>query len=468
MDNIINLLNIEISLEQEIVKSLSVELRNIKHIYDCLIPNKNKKDIISTEKLRQQDIFYEFMGILSSYNTTLYDELIKIGKKIINNRKDSLSQDSFFLPLNSITHDDKIKPLSQMVKQNVKIYLDVRTLLFFSANYMVEFYENLENEKETKKDLKKRAEYALRNIKNNLPLTTKDINTITLLIQQQENMDKEELFSELNGYIDSKKSAQIKTEENVTLKEKSKSYVDDEKQVITEKKQDKKNPIIRNYLITIRSFNYDTNAINEFLNAISYNDDIEDIISEMLLEINPDEEAKLYEVISNYLTQITCDEFKEDEIKEDEEVNVLFYDFTNNSNKMIDIIDKEIPKEDYKSILKALELIKKDGATSNRTRTVSLKKIYKLRVGKIRVTFKRLNHNTYIILGIFRKKNQSGSEIIAKTKARNDKFSMYEKSILSSFNVPEIGDKYLRINEEIYENIKNKLKLDKDNKHIKV
>ena len=139
----------------------------------------------------------------------------------------------------------------------------------------------------------------------------------------------------------------------------------------------------------------------------------------------------------------------------------------NNPDKMISIIDKNIPKEDYKSLLKAMELLKKDGAVANRTTTVLLKKIYKLRVDKVRVTFKRLNHNTYIVLGIFRKKDQHGSEVIAKTKSRNDKLSRYEKSIIESADIPEIWNSYLEINEEIYTNVIEKIKLDKNNKYSK-
>lgn len=462
MDNIIKLLDKEILKEEEKIKSLSIKLRDIKHVYDALIPNKNKRNIIKVEKLKDQDTFYEFIDILAYYNKVLYDKLAEIIKEINVCGNNGLSHFNDSRILNNVTLMDKMNKISQMAQKEEELNKKMHDVMIASFNYIVRFYESLEKEKEEKKTLKKKAEYALKNIKKNFPLTSQDINTITLLIEKEEDFDKEELFNSLNNYIDLKKSNIIKIKTETSLSQEKKNYVDDKDVIVMEEKSDKTNPIVSNYLTTIRTFNGNLKAINEFLNAISYNDAIEDIISQMLLEIDYNKERELYDVISNYMIQINVDEFKEDELLEEERVNVLFYDFFNNADKMIDIIDKNIPKEDYKALLKALEQIKKNGAVANRTTTVLLKKIYKLRVGKIRVTFKRLNHNTYIILGIFRKNNQHGSYIISKTKSRADKLSRYENSIIESINIPEIWDSYLKINEEIYDNIieqltKNKL-----------
>lgn len=450
MDNIIKLLEKEILKEDEKIKSLSIKLMDIKHVYDALIPNKNKRNIIKAEKLKDQDTFYEFIEILAYYNKVLYGKLAEIINEINACGNNDLSY-----------CNDSGKLISQIAHKKKELNKKMQNIMAVSFNYIARFYESLEKEKEEKKTLKKKAEYALKNIKKNFSLTSQDINTITLLIEKEEDFDKEELFNELNNYIHLKRCNIIKAKTETPSRKEQKNYVDDKDVIITEEKEDKTNPVVSNYLTTIRAFNDNLNAINEFLNAISYNDDIEDIISEMLLQIDLNEEKKLHDTISNYLVQITYDEFKEDKLTEDEQVNVLFYDFLNNTSKIVNMIDKNIPKEDYKALLKALEQIKKDGAVANRTTTVLLKKIYKLRVGKIRVTFKRLNHNTYIILGVFRKNNQHGSYIISKTKSRADKLSRYEKSIIESINIPDIWNSYLKINEEIYEGIIEQLKTDK-------
>lgn len=450
MDNIIKLLEKEILKEDEKIKSLSIKLMDIKHVYDALIPNKNKRNIIKAEKLKDQGTFYEFIEILAYYNKVLYGKLAEIINEINACGNNDLSY-----------CNDSGKLISQIAHKKKELNKKMQNIMAVSFNYIARFYESLEKEKEEKKTLKKKAEYALKNIKKNFSLTSQDINTITLLIEKEEDFDKEELFNSLNNYIHLLRCNIIKAKTETPSRKEKKNYVDDKDVIITEEKEDKTNPVVSNYLTTIRAFNDNLNAINEFLNAISYNDDIEDIISEMLLQIDLNEEKKLHDTISNYLVQITYDEFKEDKLAEDEQVNVLFYDFLNNTSKIVNMIDKNIPKEDYKALLKALEQIKKDGAVANRTTTVLLKKIYKLRVGKIRVTFKRLNHNTYIILGVFRKNNQHGSYIISKTKSRADKLSRYEKSIIESINIPDIWNSYLKINEEIYEGIIEQLKTDK-------
>ncbi len=468
MDNIIKLLEKEILKEDEKIKSLSIKQRDIKHVYDALIPNKNKRSVIKVQNLEDKETFYEFIEVLAYYNSMLYQKLAEVIKHFSKREKNHLSYDnSNYINLKNVTFADKINQRSKVVREEDEIDRQMHDIMMLSFNFILEFYEGIEKEKEEKKSLKKKAEYALKNIKKNFSLTAQDINTITLLIEKEEDFDKEELFNSLNNYIDLKRCNIIKTKTETPSRKEQKNYVDDKDVIITEEKEDKTNPVVSNYLTTIRAFNGNLNAINEFLNAISYNDDIENIINEMLLQMNPDKERPLYDIVSNYMVQLSCDEFKEDKIAEDEHVNVLFYDFFNDTSKMIDMIDKNIPKEDYKSLLKAMELIKKDGAIANRTTTVLLKKIYKLRVNKVRITFKRLNYNTYIILGIFRKKNQHGSEIIAKTKERNDKLSRYEKLIIESFDISYIWDRYLDLNNEIYDNIIEKIKIDKNNKYSK-
>ena len=62
-----------------------------------------------------------------------------------------------------------------------------------------------------------------------------------------------------------------------------------------------------------------------------------------------------------------------------------------NKNKVLnDCIKSDIPDEYYDDIYKGLNLIKENGAEGKRQNIVRRKKIFKLRVNSIRITYKRL------------------------------------------------------------------------------
>ena len=105
-----------------------------------------------------------------------------------------------------------------------------------------------------------------------------------------------------------------------------------------------------------------------------------------------------------------------------------------------------------------MEQIKFDGAINNRKNIVRIRKVFKLRVNNIRVTFKRISKNVYIVLGIYRKKDNHGAQIIFSTERRNNHLLRDEKQIAEVIKISELWDSYLEKNDEIEEKIFNLLK----------
>ena len=144
---------------------------------------------------------------------------------------------------------------------------------------------------------------------------------------------------------------------------------------------------------------------------------------------------------------------------------MLYYGFNENKNRILDEISN-IPEEYYSDIKKAIELIKLDGAYSKRTnaKKSEIKKVFKLRIDDIRVTFKRISKNVYIILGVFVKKDYHGNRIISTTKKRNYNLLEQEVSILNLFSDDSMKDEALNINSKMEDDILSTLsrrKIDK-------
>ena len=160
MDDIIKILNKEVLTTEEEIRALSVELRNLKHVYDALIPNKKKTNIIKTDKLKDQETFYEFIELLSIYNKVLYN-------KLANTNNDIKKIEKKFLHYHESLEWNMALKKSDLFLQYKEINEKMRNILSLGFNYIVDLYESLEQEKEEKKEHKKRALYALKKIKHN-------------------------------------------------------------------------------------------------------------------------------------------------------------------------------------------------------------------------------------------------------------------------------------------------------------
>ena len=122
-----------------------------------------------------------------------------------------------------------------------------------------------------------------------------------------------------------------------------------------------------------------------------------------------------------------------------------------------DILKGNIPSEYYVDVLKGLEMIKNNDPKTKVSSITTIKKVFKVRINDIRITYKKLSENVFIILGVFCKKDHKGYHVISKTKERNESLCYLESTILKAAEIPDLWDEYLKINNEFAENIVNLL-----------
>ena len=198
--------------------------------------------------------------------------------------------------------------------------------------------------------------------------------------------------------------------------------------------------------------------IYTFLDSIKHDYNIKIILNRIInLLSDSKEDLNLKNIITNYLYKL--EDEKEEVNKKDNNENIIFYyGFLERKNKIYqDIIRNNIPNEYYHDILYGLNLIKKDGAKEKRTSITKLRKVFKLRVKDIRITYRLLKDNVYIILGVFCKKDHKGFDVINKTENRNNKLVKIEKSLVSSLSINELFDEYEKENAFIEDEIKTLL-----------
>lgn len=76
-----------------------------------------------------------------------------------------------------------------------------------------------------------------------------------------------------------------------------------------------------------------------------------------------------------------------------------------------------------------------------------------MRQNDIRVTVKKLNHNTYVILGIYCKKMNRDRLLVKDTLRRSNNLDIY----LNNDKINYLWDSYYKLNEELESNIIEKL-----------
>ena len=242
------------------------------------------------------------------------------------------------------------------------------------------------------------------------------------------NLDnKEDKLSEIENYT---KSFEVKKENN-NLKEEKKEKVHEIKPFEDSNLSEEKNnddfdfvdvSDVKNYASVLNLFKNEEEIIL-YLEGISYFKNFNKILS-MMLDYAKDEKTK--EIIENYILSK-----KEDTLcdKVCEENTIFYYDYKLSSHVFKDI--ESIPKELYKDVLSALNEIKKDGAINKREQVNKLRKVLKIRKNEIRVTFRRIDKNVYVILGVFVKKDNKGFDIINTTEKRNEKLNKDIPALLS-------------------------------------
>lgn len=460
-NELIKLIKEEIDRREESIKEVSIKVRELEKVYKALVPKKHKKGILDAEALTREDIYFEFIAIISKYNNVLYKQL----EDLLNEAKEFESKVLEGTGVNFV--ESPTVRASRILKERLKdeerraeIGEKMRDFFAYSITYIAELYEKLNAEKERKKEERKVYEWALKDLSKNRILTPKEIKAITELIERSD-IDKAKYYDLLNVYIKQKEELTVSKKEEIITKpinEVKETVYRDKELVLSKVTEENKeeNSLITNYINTIYTLKNDEKSLKEFLDGISYNEDFEEILSKIVIAVSETGDNTLIKYLLNYQKEI----LKQEEIIEEDndKITVLYYGFFQDKEKILADIEKGISPEDYKDILKALEQIKQDGAVSNRKNIVRIRKVFKLRVNNIRVTFKRISKNVYIVLGIYRKKDTHGAKIIFSTEKRNNHLLRDEKQIISAMEISELWNSYLEKNSEIEDNIINLLK----------
>lgn len=455
--DLINLIDKKILCYDEKINTLSKQLLSYKNVYKKLKPKgkKFKKENV-LNLFKEPFLLNELITLTQKSNIILIRVLLKNKAKLEDqNRKTDEALRSFNLSKQIIFSDSFLTSLKQRAKFNPNLMIVYQKVLeikrndeklfkineeivLYTCNFIIETYERILNDKESLKDNKNYLKYAKENILSNNKLTVRDIVSITNLITEEElNKDeKDKLLNLLEEYIISFS----KTDENKIKKVKEKKekldikYTDAFDEIIDE--EETMDDLYYNYYIALKSFSSYSDVLL-FLESIKYDCNLKFIIEKIILLLDETNEDKL---LKEYLSNKQDKESLMDKKLENEENIILYYGFLQEKNKIYsDILKASIPKEYYNDIMQGLDMIK-NGNTKNKVSGIKkIKKVQKLRVNDIRITYKKLFSNIYIILGIFCKKDNKGYDIINKTEKRNKQLIGDEKSIIDATNISIYG-----------------------------
>ncbi len=467
-DELVQLLTIEIKKYDELIKKINKKYYYYKPLYNLLSSSKNNKNPFSNRKT--YEIFVEKMKHDNSIainklinNKLLYDTYnSNVNKKLseFNLSKNILYSNAF---MNRIKNDVRLKKVYNeldKMKQTDELLCNLnREIETYLCDCFFNIFDEIVKEKQRLNEDKKQIEYALKNYQSNQNLNDNNISTIkNIIISKTDNEDdKNRLLNILNSYV-LKFSAEKKKENNEPKQEQvSMNYVDDNSAYYYyDDNKKESNTLYKNYLTTIRSFdNYDD--INEFLESIKYDYDIKLIIFNIIgLLTNTSKDLLIKEQLNKYLQSL--DDTLSDVITDKENI-IFYYGFLWNKNKVLADVEKgNIPKEYYPDILTGIDMIKNNTARIKGKSIVKIKKVFKIRINNIRITYKMLSDNLYIILGIFCKKDKKGYNVTNTTIDRNNELIGSEKAIINARNVECIWDEYLKINSEFEDELLKLLK----------
>lgn len=449
-ENLILFLKECINDRLEEIKSISVKINDIRPVYDILIPNKNKRDVIKAERIKDRDSFYKFIELIAKYNIILYNKIIALDNEIKESERKKLSSlQNTNLPIiisKTQMRQYNVQELQKIQLEENRIRKSIEQLLSYSFTFIVNLYESLESNKEKQKEIMKNCGYVLKNINSKLVLNARDISVITNMINEssKQEEEKELLFNELNDYI-----IKTKKEKNIAIPDTKELlndlpivYKDDS---VNNSYEIKEEINYYNYLITIKSFD-NNDDIKTFLESIKFSCNINKIVQNvinMLGNSKRDIELKVY--LQNYLSNFVSDEEKNESIESNN--IILYHGFLENKNRILsDITKSGIPKEYYGDVLAAINMIKQGDTKGKTARIDSIRKVLKLRYKDIRITYKKLSNNIYVVLGVFCKKDNKGYEVINKTRKRDKTLSTQEKNIINAISISDLWNEYIKEN----------------------
>ena len=469
---IIEIINEEIKKLDEKIKEDSKIIKSNLKIYNELKPNGNKFKLENVVKLSNNiNLLNKLVDFVSKSNLIVVEEMIK--KKIefdnydkeVNEKlkksgltKDLIYSDAFinYVGVKSKQNKSLLKvynELLEMREREKELFRQNEEIVLFICNTFINMYEDVINEKEKLKYNKKSLLYTIESINKKEKLSVRSLSSLEKLynvlgLEKQkklvafiQNYNKK-IEKELEIKTESIKVVDTKEEKDIKIK-----YIDNEpvKQVI-----DPLSIQAKNMLDSLNGL--DKDMIFKMLENLSSNKNFITIINYM---INFVEDYKLQSYLEEFIENYFESNIKyKEETKEDNKV--LYYGFSLKKNFILNDIEN-ISEEYYKDILKAIKKVKRCDFNSNTKSITVLKKVFEVRVNAIRITCKRIDENTFIILGIYCKKKNRDRRLIVDTYNRLKLVDSVLDNIDDVKKIDDVWEKYIEINNFFDDEINLKL-----------
>ena len=420
LENLISEVNKEIREYKDVYFTLKPKGKAFKEDKAYLLmkkPDLYKKTIEMTMKTDVDEIV---RTIKNKRTLDLYDKETENALKRFGLSKDTIYSDKFINNTNGRVRDELLK----MRQREEELSKKNKELDLYICDVAINMFEDLEKKKEYYKSILKGLTYAKENIKKEELFNKMASDSLDYVLNDLEENKKIELVSFIQRYnkcLEEKRKnlALKKTEinDNTTKESKISTFIDydasdDEKEKLT--------PVMvvaKNYLDSIEKL--DEASINEFLDYISIKNNFISIISYMISFADDD---SLRKYLEKYLENIINSNMEEKENAE-EDNRILYYGFTASKKYILKDIDN-ISEAYYKDILKAIDKLKRCNWTGKKN-LVSLDKTFEIRQNDIRITVRKLSHNTYVILGIYCKKMNRDRLLVKDTLRRSDNLDIY-------------------------------------------
>lgn len=473
-EEVIKIIYEEIDRLDKIIKEDSKLISNNRDVYNILKPKGKDFQTINVIKLsNDRELLNKMVDLVSSSNLVAVEEMIKkklefddydkeVNEKLISVglTKDFIYSDAFinYVYIKSKQNKKLLKvynELLEMKKREKELFRQNEEIVSYICNVAINVYEDTINEKERLKKDKKGLKYAIESIKKEEKLTIWSLSSLEKLYNYLDDASKKKLVIFIQRYNEKIEKEKIKKE----IKELEKQKHVKEENIVTYSDEtysyEEVDPLsikAKKYLDSL--INLDKTMIFQMLDQLSLNSNFITIINYMISFLDEDDKLQTYleEFLEKYFESNV--EYKE-ETKDDN--LVLYYGFSLNKNYILNDISN-IPEEYYKDILKAIEKIKRCNFKNSAKNITDLRKAFEVRVNSIRITCKRIDENTYVILGIYCKKTKRDRLLISDTTKR---LKLVDNTLSDFTGIKKINciwEKYLELNNEIEIELKAKLK----------
>lgn len=469
-EKVINLIKEEIENLNVKIKEKSKALKEYESVYTALKPNKkafkkeNVFNIIDDEKL-----IIKITNLVSKSDLIAIESMLEKKKEFDEfDRETTLALKRYGLTKQLIYSDQFINyvkaktpsnpklekvynELLEMKRREIELFKQNEEIVMFICNTAINMYEKMIDEKESLKHQKKGLNYALDSIRKEEMLLPWSVNSLEEFLDalSDENQDIVVCFLQSYNQKIKDKKERLKDKKEQVVSEETPKYVfiDDvkEEQII--------NPtmvIAKNYLDAIKGMN--RSMINQVLEQLSLDVNFISIINHMINFLDGEaSENELQGYLEQYLDSYLNSniEYKED-FQDDNDV--LYYGFAQRKNYILNDLEN-IPTDYYKDVLKAIEKIKRCNLNVGVKSITDLKKVFEIRVNKIRVTCKRFSKDTYVIIGIYCKKSKKDRTLINDTAKKSKELEI----IFDAMKIDYLWDKYMISNKQMEDDIYNKI-----------